>query len=424
MSAGAGNQAALAALYDDVQPEVASDLLYSDDTAPDLMYKDVEASVPEAASALYDDAASDRYAQASSFEPHVYDHVAEGKSDLLYNDRYAQASSFEPHVYDQVAEGKSDLLYNDREAAADRYAMASSFEPQGDAHLYDTVAESNGYDGAAEVAPAGPAPFDPTAVVPAIPRGAASPVAHLGAHYAGEHERADFRGGGFTRSAADGGKRSLVTTQRTSEASREAMTLGAENGQLVRGGAALDTTGAKPGLRGSAPDRMIYALGTDGRMMAEDAAARSKAGHHDYQRWKVLREMQRGKGLSNDEIDVQRPDLANAPGASFFHHSSFNDGADVRAAGDMTVKDGQLKAISNESGHYQPGAEHLTAAMEHLDGMGVEVGTSQVDFNAGPAGTHTGLHGGEFMRSGGNLPLMGARSAMREQLLATVPRKG
>ena len=37
-----------------------------------------------------------------------------------------------------------------------------------------------------------------------------------------------------------------------------------------------------------------------------------------------------------------------------FHHSSFLSGAPVASAGEMTVKNGKILEISNESGHYQP----------------------------------------------------------------------
>ena len=54
-----------------------------------------------------------------------------------------------------------------------------------------------------------------------------------------------------------------------------------------------------------------------------------------------------------------------------FHHSSFVAGKPVAAAGTITVCDGRLRAISNESGHYMPPPSTLTCAMERLAELGV-----------------------------------------------------
>jgi hypothetical protein len=273
-----------------------------------------------------------------------------------------------------------------------------------------------------EAAPAQAAPprrgaaFDAKGVVPAVPAPAEPVRAQLGAHYAGEHEQARFRGGGKVASPADGGKTATVKTQTTTEGDREKLALHAEDGLLHRSGQRLDTKGAKPGLLDAAADRMIYALSPDGTMMAEDALSASRAGHADFHGWQAERAGLRAAGKSNEAIDAERPDLAAAPDTRYFHHSSFQNGGDVLGAGDLQVDDGRVKAISNESGHYHPGAQHLVQSMEHLDGLGVEMGTAKVDYNAGDQGVHRGLHGGEFMKSGGNLPLMAARAQMREQI--------
>ena len=48
-------------------------------------------------------------------------------------------------------------------------------------------------------------------------------------------------------------------------------------------------------------------------------------------------------------------------------------GGDVASAGEMKVVGGQLKAISNKSGHYQPQDEHMVNVLQELAAMGVQL---------------------------------------------------
>jgi hypothetical protein len=54
-----------------------------------------------------------------------------------------------------------------------------------------------------------------------------------------------------------------------------------------------------------------------------------------------------------------------------FHHSSFVAGAPVAAAGEMTIDDGWLVAITNASGHYAPPPSCLRVVFERLHALGV-----------------------------------------------------
>jgi len=54
-----------------------------------------------------------------------------------------------------------------------------------------------------------------------------------------------------------------------------------------------------------------------------------------------------------------------------FHHSSFVAGAPVAAAGEMTIDDGWLIAITNASGHYAPPPSCLRVVFERLHALGV-----------------------------------------------------
>jgi hypothetical protein len=49
-----------------------------------------------------------------------------------------------------------------------------------------------------------------------------------------------------------------------------------------------------------------------------------------------------------------------------FHHSSFTAGQPVLGAGEWVVENGHLKAISANSGHYQPTIDHLRQSILHM----------------------------------------------------------
>ena len=64
------------------------------------------------------------------------------------------------------------------------------------------------------------------------------------------------------------------------------------------------------------------------------------------------------------------------PAAHAFYHSSFVAGREVAAAGAMTVRDGLLLSLSNESGHYIPAPSSLSTILRRLTKMGVSNLTS------------------------------------------------
>ena len=61
-----------------------------------------------------------------------------------------------------------------------------------------------------------------------------------------------------------------------------------------------------------------------------------------------------------------------------FHHSSLLAGAPVAAAGDMTIINGKLLAISNSSGHYRPPPASLDRVLQRLAAMGVPLAKVKV----------------------------------------------
>lgn len=62
-----------------------------------------------------------------------------------------------------------------------------------------------------------------------------------------------------------------------------------------------------------------------------------------------------------------------------FHHSSFLAGNAASAAGEIVVNQGEIKMISNVSGHYKPGAAFLWQAVRQLHLQGANVDNVVVD---------------------------------------------
>lgn len=62
-----------------------------------------------------------------------------------------------------------------------------------------------------------------------------------------------------------------------------------------------------------------------------------------------------------------------------FHHSSFLAGGAVASAGDIKVVGGEITAISNNSGHYKPGAAFLWQAVRQLEILGVDLSRVTVE---------------------------------------------
>ena len=55
-----------------------------------------------------------------------------------------------------------------------------------------------------------------------------------------------------------------------------------------------------------------------------------------------------------------------------FHHSSFFAGAEVAAAGEITVIKGVIKFVSKQSGHYQPSTKYMKQFMQVLKENGID----------------------------------------------------
>jgi len=141
-------------------------------------------------------------------------------------------------------------------------------------------------------------------------------------------------------------------------------------------GKAIDSKGARPGLKDAKEDRLIYAM-KDGQMAQADAGGDMK---------KMKEEYKKGE----------------RPSADREHHSSFFKGEAVEAAGDMKVENGDVKRISNHSGHYEPSAPTLVQAVQHLDDMGINTNNTIAEL----AGTGTQCAVPELKQAGGKEKLL------------------
>jgi hypothetical protein len=56
-----------------------------------------------------------------------------------------------------------------------------------------------------------------------------------------------------------------------------------------------------------------------------------------------------------------------------FNHSTFNAGKDVICAGTLTVAQGELRNITNKSGHYKPTRQNLHNALVSLDSQELDL---------------------------------------------------
>ncbi|WP_331758056.1 hypothetical protein OG225_42045 (plasmid) [Nocardia sp. NBC_01377] len=65
-----------------------------------------------------------------------------------------------------------------------------------------------------------------------------------------------------------------------------------------------------------------------------------------------------------------------------FHHSSFLGGKPVAGAGELQVVNGELRLITDQSGHYKPSQDYTRQVIDNLQGQGVQVGPSQVQMLA------------------------------------------
>ncbi|ACU53505.1 hypothetical protein Afer_0544 [Acidimicrobium ferrooxidans DSM 10331] len=85
-----------------------------------------------------------------------------------------------------------------------------------------------------------------------------------------------------------------------------------------------------------------------------------------------------GSGYAIYVMDQQGKFYAGNQKVGLFHHSSLIGGGQVAGAGELQVKNGELKFLSNESGHYRPGIEQCLQVLEELRSQRIDL--SKVEF--------------------------------------------
>lgn len=85
------------------------------------------------------------------------------------------------------------------------------------------------------------------------------------------------------------------------------------------------------------------------------------------------------------------------------YHSSITGGQPVDAAGEIEIRDGRVVAISNLSGHYRPGPEHLLNTLSWLAGRGIDVSGIKVGV------LDRNYDAVRFVKSGGDVAALEAR---------------
>jgi hypothetical protein len=102
--------------------------------------------------------------------------------------------------------------------------------------------------------------------------------------------------------------------------------------------------------------RAIFVMTQDGKIYAADQTAEEEEAEANYAPLSAL---------------MQRPNLK-------FHHSSFLRGQPIAAAGELIFKDGLLCGVTNSSGHYKPGVEHMVQVLQEFQQRGVDLSDVQV----------------------------------------------
>ncbi len=226
--------------------------------------------------------------------------------------------------------------------------------------------------------------------------------------YDGEFEHATWRGDAFTNAQAKGFN---INTQKASESEFDSRyKVGVGDGGMLTGadGEVLDSSGAISG-RGT-EGLLTYAMNPDGAFGTADAGAETTRGSDDYRAYKALSEEERN--------------ATDAPDYSVFHHSSFFGDDQVAAAGEMKVREGTLKEIDNNTGHFKTRDSQTVQALDELKGRGANLDHANVnlrDFDNLdkttnlPAQTH--VPASAFMQSGGNAEAHWAKANLNSSIL-------
>jgi len=79
---------------------------------------------------------------------------------------------------------------------------------------------------------------------------------------------------------------------------------------------------------------------------------------------------------------------ASTHAIGYKHHSSLLTAAHTAAAGEMKVEKGELKWISNKSGHYTPAVQHFIQVLHFLQKKGIDLAAVQIQFHTASGKTN------------------------------------
>lgn len=85
-----------------------------------------------------------------------------------------------------------------------------------------------------------------------------------------------------------------------------------------------------------------------------------------------------GPGYGIFVMDTEGHMYADSHKVGLVHHSSFLAGGDVASAGELKVDNGQLKHVTNKTGHYKAEMPHLAQAVERFQNWGISPDSYEV----------------------------------------------
>ena len=127
----------------------------------------------------------------------------------------------------------------------------------------------------------------------------------------------------------------------------------------------MDTiAGFKVQFLSTTADRDAKKLFSDGKIK-QGAPPRSAEAEQGYDTGNLSTNFA-GKGFAIFVMSGDGAIYADQHKVSQFHHTSFLAASETAASGEIKVESGNLTAITNKSGHYQPGAFFLTQALDEF----------------------------------------------------------
>lgn len=124
-------------------------------------------------------------------------------------------------------------------------------------------------------------------------------------------------------------------------------------------------------------------------------------------------------GLSQPQlIGTVQAALNAGEQVSFVHHSTALAGSPVAGAGHLTVTQGKITEITDESGHYKPEGEYLWQTVSWLSEQGMPTDAIKVTMIAKGTEAQTILRGWQMEQTGGNQAQANLKAGVNQEVLA------